>query len=401
MRLPLILILPVLLFGALLDVYICRAVWARCRRHASLWRRVALWSSVLLPAIIVAVVAWPKKTGGDGGLAVLMWILYSYLSIYVPKTVFVLVDLLASIPRLWKRRRVKCVTRAAWLCSLAVFGLMWWGALVNRFRIDVNEVEIVRSDLPAAFDGFTIAQISDLHVGSYGADTAYVGKVVRAVNALNPDLIVFTGDIVNRRTSELQPFVKVLSGLDATEGVCSVLGNHDYGDYFQWLSPAEKAENMAMMYGMQSRMRWNLLDNATRYIVRGADSLAVVGVGNVGDPPFHTYGNLSEAYPGDPADGMFKILLSHNPAHWDNDICDSPDKNIALTLSGHTHAMQMEIAGLSPAAMRYGRWGGLYADADSAHLLYVNIGIGEVGIPARIGATPEITLFTLRDGNNR
>ena len=93
------------------------------------------------------------------GLAVLMWILYSYLSIYVPKTVFVLVDLLASIPRLWKRRRVKCVTRAAWLCSLAVFGLMWWGALVNRFRIDVNEVEIVRSDLPAAFDGFTIAQI--------------------------------------------------------------------------------------------------------------------------------------------------------------------------------------------------------------------------------------------------
>ncbi len=156
-----------------------------------------------------------------------------------------------------------------------------------------------------------------------------------------------------------------------------------------------------MMYGMQSRMRWNLLDNATRYIVRGADSLAVVGVGNVGDPPFHTYGNLSEAYPGDPADGMFKILLSHNPAHWDNDICDSPDKNIALTLSGHTHAMQMEIAGLSPAAMRYGRWGGLYADADSAHLLYVNIGIGEVGIPARIGATPEITLFTLRDGNNR
>ena len=139
-----------------------------------------------------------------------------------------------------------------------------------------------------------------------------------------------------------------------------------------------------------------MLNNNNEFLHSGAESLALIGVENIGDPPFHVYGNLDEAYPGDLADPAFKILLSHNPAHWENDIRNAPDKNIALTLSGHTHAMQMELFGLSPAALRYRDWGGLYADEDSTHMLYVNIGIGEVGIPARIGATPEVTLFTLK-----
>ena len=125
----------------------------------------------------------------------------------------------------------------------------------------------------------------------------------------------------------------------------------------------------------------------------------LIGVENIGDPPFPVYGDLDAAYPGDLADPAFKILMSHNPAHWVEDIKDSPDKNIALTLSGHTHAMQMELFGVSPAAFRYQTWGGMYADEDAAHRLYVNIGLGEVGIPARIGATPEITLISLRRGN--
>ena len=178
------------------------------------------------------------------------------------------------------------------------------------------------------------------------------------------------------------------------DGVFSILGNHDYGDYYSWNSPADKADNMQQLLDMQSEMGWKMLNNATSFIHRGNDSIALIGVENVGDPPFTVYGDLDMAYE-TLDDPVVKILLSHNPAHWVEDIKDAPDKNIALTLSGHTHAMQMSAFGVSPAAWRYPTWGGLYADEDG-HQLYVNIGLGEVAIPARIGANPEITLITLR-----
>ena len=162
-----------------------------------------------------------------------------------------------------------------------------------------------------------------------------------------------------------------------------------------WPSPEAKVADRRHLVELQEGMGWKMLNNATAVIHRGADSIAIVGVENIGDPPFPVYGDLDKAYPGDLADPVFKILMSHNPAHWTADIADAPDKNIPLTLSGHTHAMQMEVLGVSPAALRYSTWGGMYSDADGSHSLYVNIGIGEVGIPARIGATPEITLFTL------
>lgn len=395
MRLPLVLILPVLIVGILLDWYICRAVRTRCTRGARFWRPVSVWSSVIFALLLIVLIVWPKRSTDDSGLTAVMWILYTWFSVYISKAVYVFFDILSRIPQLWHGKRLKWLGRCGWI-SLAVFGLMWWGALVERFRIDVREVEIVRSDLPAAFDGLRIVQLSDIHLGTYGTDTSYVSRVVDAVNALHPDLIVFTGDIVNRRTKEMEPFVSTLSRLDAPMGVYSVLGNHDYGDYYNWPDNDRKIENMAQMYHLQQQAGWRMLNNNTEFFHRGADSLALIGVENIGDPPFHVYGNLDEAYPGDLADPAFKILLSHNPAHWENDIRNAPDKNIALTMSGHTHAMQMELFGLSPAALRYRDWGGLYADEDSTHMLYVNIGIGEVGIPARIGATPEVTLFTLK-----
>lgn len=396
MRLPLLLILPVLILDILADWYICRAVWRRCTRGARFWRPVALWSSVILCAGLIAAIVWPKKSASDTDLTGLMWFLYFYFSIYVPKYLFVIIDLLGKIPQLWHRRRIKGFATAGIAVAVVVFGLMWWGALINRYRIDVREVEFTDPSLPEAFDGMTIAQISDLHVGSYGADTAYVAKVVERVNALHPDMIVFTGDIVNRKTEELRPFVSALSRLHAPMGVYSILGNHDYGDYYAWTSPHAKQANMDSLYSMQARMGWDLLNNESRTFHAGTDSIVLIGVENIGDPPFPVYGDLDIAYPGDTSDPAFKILLSHNPAHWVDDMADSPDKNIALTLSGHTHAMQMELFGLSPASFRYKTWGGMYADSDASHHLYVNIGIGEVGIPARIGATPEITLFTLR-----
>ena len=396
MRLPLLLILPILILDILADWYICRAVWRRCTRGARFWRPISLWSSIVLGVGLLAAIAWPKKSASDYDLTGLMWFLYCYFSIYVPKYLFIIIDLLGKVPQLWHRRRIKGFAHAGITVAVLTFGLMWWGALVNRYRIEVKEIEFADPSMPSSFEGLTIAQISDLHTGSYGSDTTYVAKVVETVNALHPDIIVFTGDIVNRRSKELKPFVSTLSRLNAPLGVYSVLGNHDYGDYYAWDSAADKEANMQELYRMQHDMGWTLMNNSAHTFPAGPDSLVLIGVENIGDPPFPIYGDLDKAYPGDLADSAFKILLSHNPAHWVDDIAGSPDKNIALTLSGHTHAMQMELFGLSPATFRYDTWGGMYADIDSTRRLYVNIGIGEVGVPARIGATPEITLFTLR-----
>ena len=396
MRLPLLLILPILILDILADWYICRAVWRRCTRGARFWRPISLWSSIVLGVGLLAAIAWPKKSASDYDLTGLMWFLYCYFSIYVPKYLFIIIDLLGKVPQLWHRRRIKGFAHAGITVAVLTFGFMWWGALVNRYRIEVKEIEFADPSMPSSFEGLTIAQISDLHTGSYGSDTTYVAKVVETVNALHPDIIVFTGDIVNRRSKELKPFVSTLSRLNAPLGVYSVLGNHDYGDYYAWDSAADKEANMQELYRMQHDMGWTLMNNSAHTFHAGPDSLVLIGVENIGDPPFPIYGDLDKAYPGDLADSAFKILLSHNPAHWVDDIAGSPDKNIALTLSGHTHAMQMELFGLSPATFRYDTWGGMYADIDSTRRLYVNIGIGEVGVPARIGATPEITLFTLR-----
>lgn len=393
MRLPLVLILPLLVLGVLVDWYIVRAVGARCRRR---WPRLlAVWQGVAFALGLVVLIVLPKRSGSDADLTAIMWCLYAYFSVYMPKYIFVAVDLLAKLPQLFRRKRIKALSIAGEVLAVVVFVAMWWGALVNRYSIDIREVSFESEALPEAFDGLRAVQISDIHTGSYGTDTAYLAKVVEAVNALTPDVILFTGDIVNRHSSELEPFTGVLGRLRAPYGVYSVVGNHDYGDYYVWPSPEAKVADRRHLVELQEGMGWKMLNNATAVIHRGADSIAIVGVENIGDPPFPVYGDLDKAYPGDLADPVFKILMSHNPAHWTADIADAPDKNIPLTLSGHTHAMQMEVLGVSPAALRYSTWGGMYSDADGSHSLYVNIGIGEVGIPARIGATPEITLFTL------
>lgn len=395
MRLPLVLLIPVLVLAVALDVYIIRAVRTRCRHGRSFWSVVAVVQAAALLMVPLWLAIWGIGST-DSTFEVGMWLIYMWLAVYISKATWVLFDLVAKVPRLWGAHKLRWLARCGWL-ALPVFAFMLWGALVERYRVHIERVDIVRADLPPAFDGFTIAQLSDIHLGTFRGDTTFVKKLVDSINGLNPDMIVFTGDIVNRHSSEMEPFVHTLSALDAPYGVYSILGNHDYGDYYHWPEPSAKIENMALLYHLEQQAGLRMLNNNTDIIRRGADSLALIGVENIGDPPFPVYGNLDEAYPGDLDDPTFKILLSHNPAHWADDIAEAPDKNIALTLSGHTHAMQMRFLGWSPAKYRYPQWAGLYADTDSAHLLYVNIGAGEVGMPARLGsATPEITLFILR-----
>ena len=374
-------------------VYIYLAVLKRCPRK--LWSRLQLLGSVAMYLLLIVALCLPRRDGSEEARVGVMWMLFTFLSVYMAKFLFVIIDVLASVPLLFRHHRLRWLTRTGGVLSVVVFALMWWGALINRFRTQVREVEVAVQGLPEQFDGYRLVQFSDFHVGTYGSDTAYVSKVVNRLNDLNGDVLLFTGDIVNRRTDELLPFIMPLSRLKAAHGVYSILGNHDYGDYSDWESDAHKHRNMILMDSLQKSMGWRLLRNEHVILRQGTDSIALIGVENVGDPPFTVYGSLNDSYPS-LGDSVTKVLLTHNPAHWTSDIADNDSINIALSLSGHTHAMQIELFGLSPAVWRYPTWGGLYVDTNSRHKLYVNIGIGTVGLPMRLGATPEITVITLR-----
>lgn len=393
MRLPLIPILVIILINFLVDSYIYKVLKRRLK--SVLLSRLQLWSALALFVLIVVTICLPRRNCTNGMLVTIMWCLYTYFTFYLPKYIFVIVDLIAKIPRLFHRRRLRWLSSTATVASVLLFVVMWWAALINRYDIDVNEVDIEIPGLPEEFENYKIAQISDFHVGTYGEDTTYVAKVVECINSLKPDLVVFTGDIVNSKTSELEPHVAPLSRFTAPDGVLSILGNHDYGDYSVWVSEKAKQDNRDRMDVLQKKMGWRLLKNETQILHKNNDSIAVIGVENIGDPPFHVYGSLRKAYD-NLNDSVTKILLSHNPAHWTDSISGRGDVNIPLTLSGHTHAMQIEMFGWSPAEYRYKTWGGLYGDESKKHQLYVNIGVGTVAIPARIGATPEITLITLK-----
>ena len=397
MRIPVIALIVVLFLSLVLDFYIWKALKSRLKSR--IYSRVQMVSALLLWAFLIVAVSLPRRSGSDETLLCIMWMLFGYMTVYSAKLVFVVVDLLASAPKLWHRHRMKWLTRSGAVAGIIVFSAMWWGALVNRFNHQIVEKTVYIDNLPDGFDGYQLVQISDLHTGTYGNDTTYLAGIVSAVNNLHPDAILFTGDIVNRHTAEILPHINVLRQLDSPNGVYAILGNHDYGDYSDWESEeAKQTDFQSLVNYIRKDMGWKLLLNESVMLRSGRDSVALIGVENVGDPPFKIYGSLSRAYP-TPGDSLVKILLTHNPAHWVDSIRDNNAVNIPLTLSGHTHAMQIELGGVSPAAWRYETWGGLYSDSlkgASRHQLYVNIGIGTVGLPMRIGATPEITVLTLK-----
>lgn len=407
MRLPALAIILLFVFSILIDW----AIWAQIRRTArrgSRWPAVYAAGSLLCWAFLVVTISLPRRDAGEGILTV-MWMLYSYLTVYAAKLMIALCAVLGRLGQIGRRRKWNAALWVGCPAAAIVFAAMWWGVAVTRHNIEVVPVTVTSPKLPQAFDGYRIAQISDLHVGTWGTDTTFIARLVDRVNSLQPDLIVFTGDIVNRQTSELQPFLATLSRLKASDGVLSVLGNHDYGDYVDWQTPADREANNRLLVRQQGQMGWHMLNNDHTFLLRGNDSIAVIGVENWGEPPFHQYGRLEDAYPApcDPLgslnDNRYKILLTHNPEHWNRQV--SHATNIDLSLSGHTHAMQMEIKlgswRWSPSALRYEQWGGLYErlnDRGEPTSLYVNIGAGEVAMPYRIGAIPEITLITLRRG---
>lgn len=402
MRIPIVALIVVLVMSFLLDWYIWRVTIVRFKSR--IYSRVQLVSALALWLMLVVAVALPRRSGSDATLLCIMWMLFGYITVYSSKLFFVITDIIASIPRLWHKQRIHWLSRIGCIGAVMMFIVMWWGALINRFNHQIVEETVYIENLPECFEDFRIVHISDLHTGTYGNDTTYMSEIVESVNNLKPDVILFTGDIVNRHSEELKPHISVLSKLHSPRGVYAVLGNHDYGDYSDWeTAEAKKADFMKMVNYIRHDMGWKLLLNQSAVLKSDCDSIILIGVENVGDPPFKTYGSLSKAY-ATPGDSLVKILLTHNPAHWVDSIRANDNINIPLTLSGHTHAMQMEVGGISPAAWRYDTWGGLYNDASESnlrHQLYVNIGIGTVGLPMRIGATPEITILTLKRASSR
>lgn len=275
--------------------------------------------------------------------------------------------------------------------ALLSFSLFVYGFVAGWKKLKVREVSIETSDLPLTFDGYRILQISDLHIGSFsGSGKKMIDRLVRLVNDQEADLIVFTGDLVNICASELEPFTHVLSQLNAKDGVFSILGNHDYGLYGKWESLRQQEENLDRLKALERSLGWDLLLNENRLIRRGDASIAIIGVENIGKPPFPKFGDLREAMKGLP-DKIYKVLLSHDPSHWRREVL--PETDIQLTLSGHTHGMQLRFGRFSISRWAYPEWGGLYKEGERS--LYVSLGIGG-SVLFRVGAWAEVNVITLR-----
>lgn len=293
-----------------------------------------------------------------------------------PKVVFILFD--AFLPWFF-----------ALIPALGVMGWFAFGFIEGWKRLELKHITFTSPDLPPYFDGYRLVQITDFHLGSFPPGNDFVQKVVDATNNEEPDMILFTGDLVNNQASEVEPYLDTLGQLHASDGIYSIWGNHDYCEYGNNHSIGALKRNRRMLYGYQESLGWHQLMNEHHVVSHGMASIAVIGVENPGQPPFTNRSNLKKAMKGLNPD-MFKILLSHDPHHWRREVVG---KKIQLTLAGHTHAGQLKISQWTPARMAFKEWGGAYRIGEQ--MLYVSSGIGG-SFPFRLGAWPELTVITLK-----
>lgn len=292
--------------------------------------------------------------------------------------------------------RRKFVSQIALGIAAIPFASLIYGMYKGKYNFRVLKYTLEFDDLPSAFDGYRITQLSDIHSGSFDNKN----KIEYAVNLVNEqasDAIFFTGDMVNNKASEMVPWVDTFSKLTAKDGIFSVLGNHDYGDYVDWDTEQEKHDNLEELKKIQKSIGFDLLLNESRYLERNGEKIAVVGVENWGAGGFKKAGDLKLASSSIHKDD-FKILMSHDPSHWEEQVIPD-DYHYHLTLSGHTHGMQfgIEIPGWvkwSPAKWRYKHWAGIYQQMNQ--YINVNRGFGFLAFPGRVGIWPEITVITLK-----
>ena len=371
-----------LLMLLLPDWYIHR-IYIRCKK-SKLYNRLLWWPTIGLLLMLALFIALHDILHDYFGIFLIVTLCFC-----IPKLTFVLFSLaLRGINKVAGLKIPHAAISA--LPALAMLGYILFGAIKGKENFKVREVTFISANLPEEFDGYRVLQLSDIHSGSWKGNPEALKRAIDICNSQNADLALFTGDLVNSRSDELMEFMNIFSGLKAKDGVYSVLGNHDYGTYVKWNSEADRIANIDSLIARENRMGWKMLNNSHIIVRRGNDSIAVIGVENSGRPPFPDYARLKEASAG--TEGMFQILMSHDPTHWRREVL--PESDIELTLSGHTHDMQITFFGLSVSSFIYPEHNGMYMEGDRG--LYVNIGLGHVLFPMRLGAWPEITVITLK-----
>ena len=394
-----------------LDSYVFQSIRALVENYPPFSRKLIYVIYWILAAITIGCIiglnfVGEEYTSRDTRNLLLVWI-FMYLLSKLLAVLFVLSD---DIIRLFKWTfsrakdnslpgkpipRSEFLAKSSLVAGALPFVTMGVGILSGAHNYKIRRNTIVLPNLPHAFDGVRIAQISDLHTGSF-YNKAAVDKGVDMLLGQKPDMIFFTGDMVNYETAEIKPYFDIYRKIQAPLGVYSVLGNHDYGDYKSWPSAEAKRKNLEDLKAAERSLGWNLLLNENRRITVDGESIGILGVENWGKGRFHKYGDLEKANKG-MEEMPVKLLLSHDPSHWDAIV--RPDfKDIDITFSGHTHGFQfgIEIGNFqwSPVQYVYKQWAGLYQEAQQ--YLYVNRGFGFLVYPGRIGIWPEITIIELK-----
>ncbi|MCA0932187.1 metallophosphoesterase [Lutimonas saemankumensis] len=319
------------------------------------------------------------------------------VSSFIPKIIFVIIIsfLYFSNYMLSERESLMVIPVIGLLAGFLPFFVIIYAIFKALYRFKVHHLHLKTKLLPLNFEGLRVVQISDLHLGSFNFRYHILERAVKIINHLKPDLIVFTGDLVNNFAWELKGWSEVLDKLEAKKGKFAVLGNHDYGDYSSWETPELKKSNFESIKYFYKKIGFNLLMNESFVIKNEADEIAILGVENWGVPPFKQYGDLEKSLE-NVKSIPFKILLSHDPTHWPEEVVSYT--NIYLTLSGHTHGMQAGVRlknkQWSPIKFKYKHWAGLHQEGDQ--YLNVNRGLGWLGFPGRLGMRPEITCIDVK-----
>ncbi len=399
----------VLFVIGVIDFYAFQAVKTVLNKR---WIKVLYWAASGLIAALLLYVGTQRR-----GVLVPpgSYIFGIFLSFLLSKIVLIIVLFSEDIFRLFSTvimrfngvnnesflpSRRKFVSTMALGIAAIPFSSLLYGMIQGKYNFKVLSYELEFDDLPHSFDGYTLTQISDIHSGSFD-NRKKIEYAVDLINQLQSDMILFTGDLVNNTTKEMDGWKSLFASLKANDGVFSVMGNHDYGDYIQWSSEEAKQKNVKDFYLLHKEMGWNLLRNEHRFIYRGEDKIALIGVENWGENGFKKAGDIEKASDGI-SSSLFKIVMSHDPSHWKTVIKKHP-KNFHLTLSGHTHGMQfgIEIPGWikwSPIQYRYENWAGIYTHQN--RYINVNRGLGFLAYPGRVGISPEITVIKLKKRSN-
>jgi predicted MPP superfamily phosphohydrolase len=331
------------------------------------------------------------------------------LTVNIPKLVIIIVlfgedvyRFLVKLVSLFYPEASSIPSRRVFISQLALglaaipFASFIYGIIQGKYNFKVIKYQLSFKDLPDAFNGYTITHISDIHSGSF-TNKEKIQYGVDLINQQQSDLLLFTGDIVNNKADEMDNWISVFDKLEAKEGKYAVLGNHDYGDYMEWESPQAKEENFEAVKNIHKKIGFDLLLNENRYLEKNGQKIALIGVENWGKGGFHKKGDLKKAASGINKED-FKILMSHDPSHWEKQVKDN-ELHYHLTLSGHTHGLQMgiEIPGFikwSPSKYVYKQWAGLYKEAEK--YINVNRGFGYHAFPGRVGIWPEVSVIELK-----